>query len=49
MILEKIPAPLKDRMEFIELNSYTPNEKYHIAKDYLIPQELENMVLKKMR
>ena len=28
----KIPAPLKDRMEFIEISSYTPNEKYHIAK-----------------
>lgn len=36
----KIPAPLRDRMEFIEISSYTPNEKYHIAKDYLIPQEL---------
>ena len=34
-------------MEFIELNSYTPNEKYHIAKDYLIPQELEKHGLKK--
>jgi len=39
--IRRIPAPLRDRMEFIELNSYTPNEKYHIAKDYLIPQELE--------
>lgn len=36
----KIPAPLRDRMEFIEINSYTPTEKFHIAKDYLIPQEL---------
>ena len=36
----RIPAPLRDRMEFIEISSYTPNEKYHIAKDYLIPQEL---------
>ena len=45
--IRKIPAPLKDRMEFIELNSYTPNEKYHIAKDYLIPQELEKHGLKK--
>ncbi|MDX9960580.1 MAG: endopeptidase La [Aliarcobacter sp.] len=43
----KIPAPLRDRMEFIEISSYTPNEKYHIAKDYLIPQELEKHGLKK--
>ncbi|MGB5792912.1 S16 family serine protease, partial [Poseidonibacter sp.] len=41
------PAPLRDRMEFIEISSYTPNEKYHIAKDYLIPQELEKHGLKK--
>ena len=38
--IRNIPAPLRDRMEFIEISSYTPNEKYHIAKDYLIPQEL---------
>ncbi|MBP7769673.1 MAG: endopeptidase La [Aliarcobacter sp.] len=43
----KIPAPLRDRMEFIQISSYTPNEKYHIAKDYLIPQELEKHGLKK--
>ena len=43
----KIPAPLRDRMEFIEISSYTPNEKYHIAKDYLIPQELIKHGLKK--
>ena len=43
----RIPAALKDRMEFIEISSYTPNEKYHIAKDYLIPQELEKHGLKK--
>ncbi len=43
----KIPAALRDRMEFIEISSYTPNEKYHIAKDYLIPQELEKHGLKK--
>ena len=43
----KIPAPLRDRMEYIEISSYTPNEKYHIAKDYLIPQELEKHGLKK--
>ncbi|WP_418180260.1 endopeptidase La [Aliarcobacter lanthieri] len=45
--IRRIPAALRDRMEFIELNSYTPNEKYHIAKDYLIPQELEKHGLQK--
>jgi ATP-dependent Lon protease len=45
--VRRIPAPLRDRMEFIEISSYTPNEKYHIAKDYLIPQELEKHGLKK--
>lgn len=45
--VRKIPAPLRDRMEFIEISSYTPNEKYHIAKDYLIPQELVKHGLKK--
>ncbi|AXX91651.1 endopeptidase La [Malaciobacter molluscorum LMG 25693] len=43
----RIPPALRDRMEFIEISSYTPNEKYHIAKDYLIPQELEKHGLKK--
>ncbi len=43
----KIPAPLRDRMEFIEINSYTPSEKFHIAKDYLIPQELSKHGLNK--
>jgi ATP-dependent Lon protease len=43
----RIPAPLRDRMEFIEISSYTPNEKYHIAHDYLIPQELTKHGLKK--
>ncbi len=43
-----IPAPLRDRMEFITLSSYTPQEKYHIAKKYLIPQELKKHGLKTM-
>jgi ATP-dependent Lon protease len=42
-----IPAPLRDRMEFIQISSYTPNEKYEIAKNYLIPQELKKHGLKK--
>ncbi len=41
-----IPAPLRDRMEFIEVSSYTPNEKFQIAKHYLIPQELKKHALK---
>jgi len=43
----RIPAPLRDRMEFIQMSSYTPNEKLHIATNYLIPQELEKHGLKK--
>ena len=42
----QIPAPLRDRMEFIEVSSYTPNEKFEIAKQYLIPQELKKHALK---
>ncbi|HIM93960.1 MAG TPA: endopeptidase La [Campylobacterales bacterium] len=42
-----IPAPLRDRMEFITVSSYTPNEKYEIAKQYLIPQELKKHALLK--
>jgi len=42
----QIPAPLRDRMEFISVNSYTPNEKLEIAKQYLIPQELKKHALK---
>ena len=41
-----IPAPLRDRMEFIFLSSYTPQEKFQIAKKYLIPQELKKHGLK---
>ncbi|MBX7491126.1 endopeptidase La [Helicobacter turcicus] len=39
--ISAIPAPLRDRMEFININSYTPNQKEQIAKKYLIPQELK--------
>ena len=44
--ISMIPAPLRDRMEFIAISSYTPMEKYHIAKKYLIPQELKKHGLK---
>ncbi|HQS66545.1 MAG TPA: endopeptidase La [Sulfuricurvum sp.] len=42
----KIPGPLRDRMEFIPVSSYTPQEKFQIAKQYLIPQELKKHGLK---
>ncbi len=42
----RIPPALRDRMEFIGLNSYTPKEKFEIAKRYLIPQELKKHALK---
>ncbi|MBE0497952.1 MAG: endopeptidase La [Campylobacterales bacterium] len=41
-----IPAPLRDRMEFIFVSSYTPQEKFEIAKRYLLPQELKKHGLK---
>ncbi|MEA2110465.1 MAG: endopeptidase La [Campylobacterota bacterium] len=41
-----IPIALRDRMEFIHISSYTPQEKFEIAKRYLIPQELKKHGLK---
>ena len=42
-----IPGPLLDRMEIIEVTSYTANEKYHIAKKYLIKKQLDKCGLSK--
>ena len=44
---DTIPRPLLDRMEIIELGSYTDEEKVMIAKDHLIPKMLQNHGLKK--
>lgn len=43
----QIPGPLYDRMEVIELGSYTHDEKFHIARDHLIPKQLELNGIKK--
>jgi ATP-dependent Lon protease len=40
-ILDTIPAPLRDRMEMIQLSGYTAEEKHEIAKRYLIPRQIE--------
>ena len=45
--LDTIPKPLLDRMEIIELGSYTDEEKLMIAKNHLLPKQLKNHGLKK--
>ena len=44
--LEPIPAPLRDRMEIITLAGYTIEEKLHIARNYLVPRQIEANGLK---
>ncbi len=44
--VQEIPKPLLDRMELIEVTSYTENEKAHIAKDHLIPKQLKKHGIK---
>lgn len=39
--LDTIPGPLRDRLEIVELSSYTAEEKQHIAEEFLIPKQLE--------
>ena len=39
--VEQIPAPLRDRMEMIEINGYTQHAKLQIAKQYLVPRQVE--------
>ena len=41
-----IHSALKDRMEMIQLSGYLAEEKYHIAKDYLVPKQIEAHGLK---
>lgn len=45
--LHTIPRPLLDRMELIEVTSYTANEKLHIAKEHLVKKQMERHGLKK--
>jgi ATP-dependent Lon protease len=40
-LLDTVPAPLQDRMEVIQLSGYTLDEKLHIARQYLVPRQIE--------
>ncbi|MFN8943195.1 MAG: endopeptidase La, partial [Pseudobdellovibrionaceae bacterium] len=44
--LHTVPRPLLDRMEIISIEGYIEQEKFHIAKNYLVPKQLENHGLK---
>jgi ATP-dependent Lon protease len=46
-MLDTIPEPLRDRMEIIELQGYTEDDKVHIAERYLVPKQIEENGLKK--
>ncbi|HEY6270934.1 MAG TPA: endopeptidase La [Terriglobales bacterium] len=45
-MLDTIPEPLRDRMEIIELQGYTEDDKFHIAQKYLVPKQIEENGLK---
>ncbi|HET6505245.1 MAG TPA: endopeptidase La [Baekduia sp.] len=45
--LDRVPGPLRDRMEIIQLAGYTEDEKLQIAKRYLVPRQIERNGLKK--
>ncbi|CAK8721694.1 Lon protease [Candidatus Electronema halotolerans] len=44
-MLDTVPGPLRDRMEVVELSSYTENEKVDIARRYLLPKQLKEHAL----
>lgn len=44
--IQTIPRPLLDRMELIEISSYTENEKVHIAKEHLLPKQMKENGIK---
>ncbi len=44
-LLDPIPAPLRDRMEIIQLSGYTDDEKLNIAKRYLVPKQMKSHAL----
>jgi len=46
-VIDTIPAPLRDRMEVIEISGYTEEDKLHIARKYLIPRQLKAHGLKR--
>lgn len=46
-VLHTIPGPLRDRLEIVEYSGYTQDEKFHIAKQYLLDQVLKGSALQK--
>ncbi|MCL6430844.1 MAG: endopeptidase La, partial [Anaerolineae bacterium] len=45
-VLDTIPAPLRDRMEILQLSGYTEDEKLHIARGYLVPRQIRENSLR---
>jgi ATP-dependent Lon protease len=48
-VLDTIPAPLRDRMEVIEISGYTEEEKLRIARDFLVPRQVRDCGLSEAR